>query len=60
MKTKAVIAAHLQAGQRVFIDSRFYLIDSANRRDQFYMDLEVQGSFWPISLPIFQVVRVKL
>ena len=61
MKTKAVIAAHLHKGQRVAIGGRegFYLIQSVERRGP-YVDIEVQGSFWPISLPLFQVVRVKL
>lgn len=59
MKTKAMIAAHLQAGQRVFIDSRFYLIDKATRNGH-YVDLEVQGAFYPVCLPLNQTVRVKL
>ena len=58
MKTKAVIAAHLRAGQRVFIDSRFYLIDKVARNGH-YIDLEVQGAFYPVCLPINQTVKVR-
>lgn len=58
MRTKAVIAAHLQAGQRVFIDSRFYLIDKVARNGH-YIDLEVQGAFYPVCLPINQIVKVR-
>ena len=58
MKTKAVIAAHLQAGQRVFIDSRFYLIDKVARNGH-YIALEVQGAFYPVCLPINQTVKVR-
>ena len=58
MKTKAVIAAHLQAGQRVFIDSRFYLIDKVARNGH-YIDQEVQGAFYPVCLPINQTVKVR-
>ena len=58
MKTKAVIAANLQAGQRVFIDSRFYLIDKVARNGH-YIDLEVQGAFYPVCLPINQTVKVR-
>lgn len=61
MKTKAVIAAHLRAGQRVDLggEGGFYLIQSVERRGPF-VDLEVQGSFWPVCLPASQWMRVKL
>lgn len=59
MKTKQVIAAHLQKGQRVYIDSRFYKIDRATS-DGYYITLEVQDSFYPVCLPLNQLVKVAL
>lgn len=56
---KFMLAARLQKGQRVFIDSRFYLIDKATRNGH-YIDLEVQGAFYPVCLPLSQNVKVKL
>lgn len=61
MKTKAVIAAHIHKGQRIEIFGRegFYLVDSVTRRGQ-YVDIDLQGVFYPVCFPASQWVRVKL
>jgi hypothetical protein len=61
MKTKVVIAAHLQPGQRVAVGGRegFYLVQSVDRRGP-YVDVGIQGSFYPVCLPASQWVRIKL
>lgn len=61
MKTKEVLAAHLAKGQRVAIGGRegFYLVDKVEKRGQ-YIDVELQGVFYPVCFPLSQWVRVKL
>lgn len=61
IKTKEVLAAHLCAGQRVAIGGRegFYLIQSVEQRGP-YVDIEVQGVFYPVCFPASQWLRVKL
>lgn len=61
MKTKAVIAAHIHKGQRIEIFGRegFYLVDNVTKRGQ-YIDIDLQGVFYPVCFPASQWVRVKL
>lgn len=61
MKTKEVLAAHLHKGQRVAIGGRegFYLVDNVTKRGQ-YIDIDLQGVFYPVCFPASQWVRVKL
>lgn len=61
IKTKEVLAAHLQVGQRVAIGGRegFYLIQKIERRGP-YVDIDVQGLFWPVCFPASQWLRIKL
>lgn len=61
MKTKTVIAAHLQKGQRVKIDWRdgFYLIQKVTKRGS-YIDLELQGVLFPVCLWASDSMRVKV
>lgn len=61
IKTREIKAAHLQVGQRVAIGGRegFYLIQKVERRGP-YVDIDVQGSFWPVCFPACQWLRIKL
>lgn len=59
MKTKAVIATHLHKGQRFFFNNKFYLIDSVLNLGH-YIEISVQGGFYPICIPSYETVKVKL
>lgn len=61
MKHKGVIAAHLQRGLRIEIHGHegFYRVETVTKRGP-YVDVELQGVFYPVCFFHSDFVKVKL